>query len=126
MPIPDYQSLMLPVLEVASKDETSVPLAEAEIAARFGLTAEEREQLLPSGKQHVLHNRIHWAKFYMSKAGLLAPPARGRFVATEAGRSLLTSGPGRIDVKLLLKHPEFRKFYKGNGSDDSAGDAICR
>lgn len=77
---------------------------------------------MPSGKQHVLHNRIHWAKFYMSKAGLLASPARGRFVATEAGRSLLTSGPDRIDAKLLLKHPEFRKFYKGNGSDGSAGE----
>lgn len=70
MSIPDYQSLMLPVLEVAAKAETSVPLAEAEIATKFGLSDEEREQMLPSGKQRVLHNRIHWAKFYLTKAGL--------------------------------------------------------
>ena len=59
MTIPDYQTLMLPVLEVASKGETSVPLVETEIASRFGLPNEERQQLLPSGKQRVLHNRIH-------------------------------------------------------------------
>jgi len=57
--IPDYQSLMHPLLEVAAKGETSVPLAEAEIAARFGLSDAEREELLASGKQRVLHNRIH-------------------------------------------------------------------
>ena len=56
MTIPDYQSLMLPVLEVASKGETSVPLAEADIAVRFGLSDEECEQMLPSGKQRMLHN----------------------------------------------------------------------
>ncbi|TIS80315.1 MAG: hypothetical protein E5V89_04475 [Mesorhizobium sp.] len=57
------------------------------MAARFGLTAEEREQLLPSGKQHVLHNRIHWAKFYMSKAGLLA--SRTRAVRCHRSRSVI-------------------------------------
>ena len=67
--IPDYQSLMLPVLEIATKGETSVPLTEADIATRFGLSDAEREELLPSGKQRVLHNRIHWAKFYLTKAG---------------------------------------------------------
>src|SRR3546814_17645080 len=70
MTIPDYQSLMLPVLEIAAMGETSVPLAEAAIAARFGLSDEEREQMLPSGKQRVMHNRIHWAKFYLTKDGL--------------------------------------------------------
>lgn len=59
MPIPDYQSLMLPVLEVAAKGESSVPLAANEIAGRLALTDEEREQMLPSGKQRVLHNRLH-------------------------------------------------------------------
>jgi restriction system protein len=86
MSIPDYQSLMLPVLEVAAKAETSVPLAEAEIATKFDLSDEEREQILPSGKQRVLHNRIHWAKFYLTKAGLLESPKRGRFAITPAGQ----------------------------------------
>lgn len=58
MAIPDFQSLMLPVLELASKGETSVPVAEAEIAARFGLSDQEREQMQPNGKQRLLSNRI--------------------------------------------------------------------
>ncbi len=65
--IPDYQSLMLPVLEVASKGEISVPLAPMLFADRVGLSQSEREELLPSGKQRLLHNRVHWAKFYLSK-----------------------------------------------------------
>jgi restriction system protein len=89
MPIPDYQSLMLPVLQIAARGETSVPLAEAELVQMFGLTADEREQMLPSGKQRILHNRIHWAKFYLTKAGLLETPRRGRFVITPEGNATL-------------------------------------
>lgn len=119
MSIPDYQSLMLPVLEVASKGETSVPLAEADIAARFGLSNEEREQMLPSGKQRVLHNRIHWAKFYLTKAGLLESPKRGRFVITAAGQQVLAKPPAALDTKHLLTIPTFRDFYRG-GEDAEA------
>ncbi len=75
MSIPDYQPLMLPVLEVAAKAETSVPLAEAEIATKLGLSEEERGQMLPSGKQRVLHNRIHWAKFYLTKVDCWKVPS---------------------------------------------------
>lgn len=116
--IPDYQSLMLPVLEVAAKGETSVPLAEADIATRFGLTDAEREELLPSGKQRVLHNRIHWAKFYLTKAGFLESPRRGRFVISEAGRKLLSNPPARLDTQYLLSVPSFRDFYKNNRADE--------
>jgi restriction system protein len=104
---------------------------EDRIADDLGLTTEEREELLPSGRQRVLHNRIHWAKFYMSKAGLIASPARGRFVATDAGRALLAQNPERVDVKLLLKRPEFREFYKssnsaGTDTDSSQGEIESR
>lgn len=131
MPIPDYQSLMLPVLRLAAEGEKRVADVEDRIADDLGLTAEEREELLPSGRQRVLHNRIHWAKFYMSKAGLIASPARGRFVATDAGRALLTQNPERVDVKLLLERPEFREFYKssnssGTDSDSSQGEIESR
>lgn len=122
MSIPDYQSLMLPVLRFAAEGEKRVADVEDRVADDLGLTAEERQELLPSGRQRVLHNRIHWAKFYMSKAGLIASPARGRFVATEAGKALLASNPARVDVKLLLTRPEFREFYKtGNGSGSDGG-----
>lgn len=113
MAIPDYQSLMLPVLQAAAKAETSVPVAEAEIAAKFNLSNEEREQMLPSGKQRVLHNRVHWAKFYLTKAGLLESPKRGRFAITPAGQRVLANLPTRLDTKYLLTIPSFRDFYRG-------------
>jgi len=120
VPIPDYQTLMLPVLKLAASEETSVPEIADKLAAEFGLSKEERDQLLPSGRQSVLHNRIHWAKFYMSKAGLITSPRRGRFIASDAGRSLLASNPTRIDVDLLLKTPAFKDFYRGNSTGGSA------
>jgi restriction system protein len=120
MSIPDYQTLMLPVLRLAAKGETRVPEAADKIAEEFGLSAAEREQLLPSGRQRVLHNRIHWAKFYMNRAGLIDTPSRGRFVASEAGRALLNTDPKGIDVKLLLAIPEFHAFYKNQATDQDA------
>lgn len=118
--IPDYQTLMLPVLRIAAEGETRVADVADHIAHDLGLTAEEREQMLPSGRQRLLHNRIHWAKFYMSKAGLIESPARGRFVATERGRALLASTPDKIDVALLMREPQFREFYRNEQSSSDA------
>ena len=89
MTIPDYQTLMLPVLRIAALGQTRVPDVAEQIANELGLSDEERNQLLPSGRQRLLHNRIHWAKFHMSKAGLLDSPARGRFVTSKLGQALL-------------------------------------
>ena len=124
MPIPDYQTLMLPVLKRAAQGETRVPEIEEKIAAEFNLTPDERDQMLPSGRQKVLHNRIHWAKFYLSKAGLVELPLRGWFAATDAGRALLARSPVRIDVNLLLEYPGFKEFYhSGHTSAEIAAPA---
>jgi len=111
MAIPDYQSLMLPVLTVAAEGEIRVPAAAQIIADRLGLAEAEREEMLPSGKQRLLHNRVHWAKFYMTKAGLIDSPRRGVFVASTAGRGLLATKPARIDVETLKRIPAFSEYY---------------
>lgn len=113
MPIPDYQTLMLPVLHLSADGETRVPDVECKLADMFELTAAERDQVLPSGRQKVLHNRIHWAKFYLHRAGLIDAPRRGRFIISEEGRKLLAHNPQRIDNELLLQYPAFREFYRG-------------
>lgn len=127
MAIPDYQTLMLPVLRLADSGEQRVADAAERIADDLGLSPDEREEMLPSGRQRLLHNRIHWAKFYMSKAGLVASPKRGRFIATEAGRALLASNPARIGVNELKDYEGFRKFYSGQKSvdDNTATVAIA-
>ena len=116
MTIPDYQTLMLPLLRLAAEGETRVPDVEERLADQFSLSAEERERILPSGRQKVLHNRIHWAKFYMHKAGLIDTPRRGRFVASEAGRRLLATNPPVINNDLLLTFPAFAEFRNGGGA----------
>ena len=119
MAIPDYQSLMLPVLQIASRGECSVPLAETQIANDLNLSEEERAALLPSGKGRVLHNRIHWAKFYLTKAGLLTSPKRGRFTISPAGTQLLARPPAKLDTQFLLTMPGFREFYRSEQADDA-------
>ena len=126
MMIPDYQSLMLPVLRLAAVAESRVADVAERIADELQLTEAERDELLPSGRQRVLHNRIHWAKFYMSKAGLISSPARGRFVATDRGRALLATKPERIDVPLLMREPEFREFYRNEGGAIKQDAAVAK
>lgn len=122
--IPDYQTLMLPVLRLAATGEKRVSDIVDPIATEFGLTPQERDELLPSGRQQILNNRIHWAKFYMSKAGLIASPGRGRFVATEAGRALLATQPARIDVQSLMKYAAFRAFYRPETAEAESSAAV--
>lgn len=122
MTIPDYQKLMLPVLRLAAEGETRVGDIADRIANHFQLTNEERGELLPSGRQRILHNRIHWAKFYLSKAGLIASPSRGRFVATAAGRDVLATSPEKLDVAALMQVPTFRAFYRNEGIGEGDAD----
>ena len=127
MAIPDYQTLMLPVLRLAAHGETTVPKAAEILADEFGLSSQEREELLPSGKIRLLNNRIHWAKLYMSKAGLINSPRRGVFVASTEGLSLLSRDPPSIDVRTLKSYPKFIEFY-GNSTQSKApnqGDEVA-
>lgn len=111
MAIPDFQSAMLPVLRLAQdgKDHTLREAVEA-IAVEFKATEEERNELLPSGRQRRLHNRVGWAKTYLQKAGLVEPNGRGRFRITPRGREVLQGRPSRIDMKFLEQFPEYNAF----------------
>lgn len=116
MAIPDYQTLMLPVLKLAAQGETRVPDAAQKIADHFNLSDEEREEMLPSNRQRVLHNRIHWAKFYMSKAGLIESPKRGLFRATAEGHARLAGNPSTIDNETLKAYPSFVAFQEASAA----------
>jgi restriction system protein len=111
MPLPDYQSLMLPLLQLAADDaEYTVRTAIDTLGSQLHLTDVERGELLPSGRQPVFDNRVGWAKTYLAKAGLLASPQRGRFRITPTGHELLSSHPARITSKMLEHYDAFRAF----------------
>lgn len=111
MSIPDFQSIMRPLLELAAdgKEHTVSEVTE-ELAQRFKLTAEERATLLPSGRQATFRNRTAWAKTYLTQAGALESLRRSFFQITERGHRLLTDSSGRITIKELEHFPEFVQF----------------
>jgi restriction system protein len=110
MPIPDYQSLMLPVLAASLNGEVKIGAVVDALAEKLGLTPEERAELLPSGKQTIFSNRVHWAKTYLGKAGLIEGTRRGHFKITPRGQQVLESRPTRIDNTLLGQFEEFQQF----------------
>lgn len=112
MSIPDYQTLMLPLLKLsADGNEHGSAEAIATLADEFALGPDERIELLPSGTSTIFGSRVGWARTYMGKAGLLETTGRGRFRITERGVQALSSAPLRIDVKFLSKFPEFLEFH---------------
>lgn len=119
--IPDYQTLMLPVLESCKNGEVSTSDVIDSLSDSFKLTQEEKEQLLPSGKQTTFSNRVHWAKGYLKQAGLVKYTTRGRYVITDAGKAVLTKQPSKIDNKFLAQFEEFQDFRarKGTQTNDN-------
>lgn len=111
MPIPDFQSIMLPLLQLAGDGQTYyIHDAVNELSKHFSLSEEEKTKLLPSGQQPVFYNRVGWARTYLKKAGLVKDPRRGYFQITEAGKSILEENPLRIDMKYLKRFPEYIEF----------------
>ena len=99
--IPDFQSLMLPVLQSCTQGDAKISEVIQALGDLFALTPDERASLIPSGTQTTFSNRAHWAKSYLGKAGLIEFTGRGRFKITAAGTQVLAKGPLRIDTKFL-------------------------
>lgn len=116
--IPDFQSLMLPVLNAAQHGEVRIGAVVETLADAFALTSQQRAHLLPSGKQSTFANRVHWAKSYLGKGGLIEATKRGHFKATERGIDLLKNPPPKINIGFLNQYPEFKQF-KGTRETNS-------
>ena len=111
MSIPDYQTLMLPLLRLAGDgQEHRFRDAVERLATEFGITDEERAEMIPSGTSPLFDNRVGWARSYLKQARLLDSARRGIFNVTDRGRELLAEKPERIDIALLNRYEEFRQF----------------
>ena len=121
MAVPKYDELMKPLL-VAVKDGEVYKIKDvtAVLAQQLNLSAEDLEEMLPSGRQTVFKNRVAWAKSYLKKAGLLDSPARATIVITEAGKKVVEENPKKIDSKYLEQFPSFVDFV--SASDPTNGD----
>jgi restriction system protein len=124
MALPDYQSLMLPLLRYAgvADGEITTNKAVEVLAQELNLTEEDLKQMLPSGTQFTFVNRVGWAATYMKKARLLEPTRRGYYRITERGRELLAKQPKVINNKTLEEYPEFLEFKKLKGTMAKNGE----
>lgn len=111
MPIPDYQTLMLPLLRF-SGDEQEHRFRDVveQLALEFQLTDDERNTMLPSGTAPLFNNRVGWARTYLKQAALIESPKRGLLKITERGKYLLNQNPTRIDNTTLEQYPEYIAF----------------
>jgi restriction system protein len=113
MSIPDFQTIMLPLLKVSyDKQEHTIGQTIDELSNQFKLTDEEKSELLPSGMQYRFDNRVHWAVTYLSKAGLLERTSRGKFTITAAGVKAIDDNPIKIDKEYLSKYESYNEFKK--------------
>jgi len=111
MAVPDYQSIMLPLLSYLSDNRVHALRDVVEgLATQFKLTEEERREMLPSGMQAAFDNRVGWARTYLKKAGLVASPKRAMMQITPRGLEILKQKPEHIDVGYLKRFPEFVEF----------------
>ena len=113
MPIPDYETIMLPLLKFASdSNEHSAKEAIESLSPYFKLTNEEKNKLYLTKKVSIFYDRTHWALTYLKHAGLLVGTKRGFFKITERGKQVLTKKPAKIDDNYLKQFPEFIEFQK--------------
>jgi restriction system protein len=111
MAIPDYQQVMLPLLQLLANDrEHGLPDYVDAMADHFKLTSNERQEMLPSGRQTTVRSRVGWAATYLSKAGLIERSGRGRIRITQAGKQVLSANPPNIDNAYLEQFPAFIAF----------------
>jgi len=123
MAVPDYQTLMLPLLRFAADGKVHTGLeAVGHVDWLFKLSPEDRAQMLPSGRQRLLNNRTHWALTYLRHAGLLASVGHGKFAITAEGQGLLSSNPDKIDKGFLAaRYPSIVDFIGGSKRRAEAG-----
>lgn len=117
MPVPDFQTLMRPLLEeYATGGERRIGDVRAVLATRFRLTEEELAERLPSGLARTFDNRVGWAVTYLYRVGLLERPRRSVYAITNRGREVLAANQERVDLGVLSQFPEFAEFRKASGT----------
>jgi len=120
MAIPDFQTLMLPVLKfVSDKRQHALREVIENLATEFKLTDEEKSELLPSGSAFTFNNRVAWAASYLKKAVLISRPKRGYIEITDRGLTVLSSKPESINMKYLEQFPEYIEFKNSSSNENN-------
>ena len=118
--IPDFQTLMLPLLQqLADKKEHHIKKIVDALAVKFDLTEEEKNELIPSQRQPTIYNRVLWANTYLKKSGLISSPKRGVVMISKRGEHVLSQNIDKINISFLKQFPEFIEFQNKSRQDDN-------
>lgn len=125
MPIPPYETMMLPILRYCAEGNTrTLTELKGHLAGVFGVTEEERRQLLPSGADRIFNNRVRWAEWHLVKALLLEKRGRGQFGITDRGAHVLGEGLERVDRAVLRRYPEFVEAMRGAAREEAQAGVV--
>jgi restriction system protein len=123
--LPDYQSIILPLLTmIKDREEHNIRDLIERLAEQFQLTTEERQELLPSGQQPVFDNRVGWARTYLKKAGLIASTRRAHLQITDQGINVINQHPSQINNQFLKQFEDFNDFFHSKKSENSTLNLI--
>lgn len=129
MPVPTFDQLLRPILELAIKQPITRQNANQAMMDEFNLTNEERQETIASGALKIT-NRAGWAMSHLTKAGLIHKVANAKhtYQATEKGINYLKNHTGPIDLKQIVGWKEAwdaaSKQKKGKGTIIGPGPII--
>lgn len=117
MAVPDFQTIMRPLLVAVADGQahSNKEIREA-LTAHFGLTQEDLDEQIPSGRAKTFQNRVGWATTYLYRTGLLERPKRSTYVITERGLKVLDENPDLVNLKVLDQFEELEEFRRAKGS----------
>ena len=120
MAIPDFQTIMRPLLEsIDNLSEQELKVVKQKLITRFQLSEDDLREKIPGGRAFLFDNRLGWANTYLKKAGLIASERRAFLQITEAGHGFLASHNGEIKVSHLKTINIFKEFHEAKGGDSS-------
>jgi restriction system protein len=119
MPIPDFQSIFLPLLKACAdgREHTKQELLPL-LAKEFGLTEAELSVKIASGGARMFDNRVGWATSYLKQARLLENLRRGVYRITARGLQVLDENPRPLNIRYLKRATEFLAS-RGTPRDES-------
>jgi restriction system protein len=124
MAVPDFQSVMRPMLAMlADRQEHSVTELRGRLAEHFALSPEELDLEIPSGRAKLFANRVGWATTHLYRSGLIERPRRSIYRITQRGEKVLSHQPDRVDLRVLSQFEEFHEF-RGRAGDRTATTAV--
>jgi hypothetical protein len=122
-PGPAFLRFVAPIIDTLKEFDGLAPAGAvtARVIERTQLSASEQEERTSNGRSR-LANQIHWARFYLTKGGLMDGPRHGQWRLTEAGRRADLDAESVFalfaDVRGQFKGAQVNLFTSASDEDD--------